>query len=526
MLVHDDSETAAADGNADRAVLTMANAYASLAYEPAVLDFVTRVHAISAGAMKLEVSNEWGNGRTDAERQVVDAVRTGAVDLGWVGTRVFDTFGLRSFQALTAPMLIDSHAVQRAVFDDGIPDRMLAALGDPSLVGLAVLAGGLRKPIAVNGPLLEPADWRGITFQTLPSDGHTDAVGALGATHATFSPAGPDHDLDAGLVQAFDKDLLIYAINGTAPRAPYVGANVNLWPETAILLANPHRLMSLSQSQQGWLRQAAADAAAHSTRHADRDADLVGQLCRRGARFANATDAQLTALRRAFAPAYARLNADPVTSSFIAEIERLKGSVHAETLEIPIGCTGSAPATRRPVRVKGEDDVGVLNGVYRTDLLYGDLVALGKSPADARAAAATHTLTLKNGRWTRHSAGPEYSLDCGGVYLVADNHVTFIGDPLPDCNYSAGNLLSAVWTMRGRDLTLRARRCRRGWLRPAGVLHQVLAPHRRPAQRKRDATVTGLSRSASRLGWAGMEDAVHPRSRARRGCWGSSSWLL
>ncbi len=248
-LVHDNSETAAADGNADRAVLTMANAYASLAYEPAVLDFVTRVDAISAGAMKLEVSNEWGNGRTDAERLVVDAVRAGAVDLGWVGTRVFDTLGLRSFQALTAPMLIDSHAVQRAVFDHGIPDRMLAALGDPSLVGLAVLAGGLRKPIAVNGPLLEPADWRGIRFQTLPSDGHTDAVRALDATPATFSPAGPDHDLDAGLVQAFDKNLLIYALNGTAPRAPYVGANVNLWPETAVLLANPHRLMSLSQSQ-------------------------------------------------------------------------------------------------------------------------------------------------------------------------------------------------------------------------------------------------------------------------------------
>ena len=85
----------------------------------------------------------------------------------------------------------------------------------------------------------------------------------------------------------------------------------------------------------------------------------------------------------------------------------------------------------------------------------GELVrTLGNSPADARAAAATHTLTLKNGRWTRHSAGPENSLDCGGVYLVVDNNVTFNGDPLPNCNYSAGSLLSAVWTMRGPALTL------------------------------------------------------------------------
>jgi hypothetical protein len=52
--------------------------------------------------------------------------------------------------------------------------------------------------------------------------------------------------------------------------------------------------------------------------------------------------------------------------------------------------------------------------------------------------------------------GPEYSIDCGGVYSVADDHVAFIGDPLPGCLHAAGNLLSATWTMHGADLTLHA----------------------------------------------------------------------
>ncbi len=42
------------------------------------------------------------------------------------------------------------------------------------------------------------------------------------------------------------------------------------------------------------------------------------------------------------------------------------------------------------------------------------------------------------------------------MYSVADNHVAFTFDPLPDCHHSAGNLLSAMWTMHGSDLTLRA----------------------------------------------------------------------
>jgi hypothetical protein len=86
------------------------------------------------------------------------------------------------------------------------------------------------------------------------------------------------------------------------------------------------------------------------------------------------------------------------------------------------------------------------------DLRPGTLIALGARPVDARAAAATHTLILKNGRWSRHSVGTEYRLDCSGVYSVAGNHVAFIGDPLPDCNHAAGNRLSATWTMRGGDL--------------------------------------------------------------------------
>ena len=44
-----------------------------------------------------------------------------------------------------------------------------------------MLADGLRKPIAVERPLLSPADYDGITFQAFRSTTHADAIQALGA---------------------------------------------------------------------------------------------------------------------------------------------------------------------------------------------------------------------------------------------------------------------------------------------------------------------------------------------------------
>jgi hypothetical protein len=56
-------------------------------------------------------------------------------------------------------MLIDSYALEDAVIDSGITERMMPALDDLGVVALGVLPDGLRRPIGVTGPILGPADW-------------------------------------------------------------------------------------------------------------------------------------------------------------------------------------------------------------------------------------------------------------------------------------------------------------------------------------------------------------------------------
>ena len=61
--------------------------------------------------------------------------------------------------------------------------------------------------------------------------------------------------------------------------------------------------------------------------------------------FANASDADLASLRRAFDPVYVRLAQDAQTKTFIQQIEELKRLTPSRPQTIPAGCI-AAPSAR------------------------------------------------------------------------------------------------------------------------------------------------------------------------------------
>jgi TRAP-type C4-dicarboxylate transport system substrate-binding protein len=332
-----------AGGAGTPVVLRMANAYAHLDYTPAIQYFVSRVEELSNNNISIEVAHEWGGTTPDAEQRVVNAVSGGRLDLGWVGTRVFDTMGVNTFQALQAPMLIDSYALEDAVIRSGIPGEMLRGLDDMGVVGLAVLADGLRKPLAVHAPLLGPGDYRGIGFGSFLSEGQAQAIRALGATPAVGWGEGLNKGFQNGEIEGVEKNLLVYKINGMTDVTPYVTANVNLWPQMDVVFVNADRLATLTDQQQTWIRQVAQEAAARSAEFVDQDQEIVADMCELGTRFANASNANIADLQDAFAPLYADLRQDPQTADFIEQIQELKLTTPPEpALAFGAACTGDA----------------------------------------------------------------------------------------------------------------------------------------------------------------------------------------
>jgi TRAP-type C4-dicarboxylate transport system substrate-binding protein len=321
-------------------VLRMASTPCCLSFAPPVADFIRRVGVLSGGSVQIQVINQWGDYAPDAEAQVVRAVAAGTVDLGWAGSRVFDTLGVPGFGALSAPMLIDSYPLENAVLHSSLPARMLAGLSAAHLTGLAVLGDALRHPIAVGRPLLAPADWRGLSIGTYRSGVQEQAIRALGATPVVAFGPYRTHDLASGAIQGFEFDVHAYVHNESALSARYVTANVALWPQFDVLVANPARLAALTAQQRAWLGQAAAGAARTSVPLvAGQDGPSIRQACAMGARFAAATPADLAALRRSLSVVYQNLETDPQTSAFLRQIVALKRTTPSGPAPvIPAGC--------------------------------------------------------------------------------------------------------------------------------------------------------------------------------------------
>jgi TRAP-type transport system periplasmic protein len=331
-----------AGGQAGRqaVVLRLASTPADLSLVPPVAEFVRRVVSLSGGAIEVKVINQWGDYAPDAEAQVVRAVASGSVDLGWAGSRVFDSMGVSSFEALSAPMLIDSYHLESAALQTALPGHMLAGLQRLGVAGLGLLGDGLRLPISVRRPLLNPTDWQGISFGTYRSDVQAQTIRALGATPVVAFGPFRLHELQTGAIQGFEFDVRQYAQLGLEGQAPYVAANVVLWPEFDVLFANPGKLSSLTGQQRGWLARAAQAAANDSVALASTDPKYIGGECAAGSHFVNATSADLAALRGSLSVVYQHLERDPTTNAFIQRILRLKSSAPpAAAFHLPASCT-------------------------------------------------------------------------------------------------------------------------------------------------------------------------------------------
>jgi TRAP-type C4-dicarboxylate transport system substrate-binding protein len=421
-------------GGADQIVLRMADVNCCLNYAPGVVYFVNRVEQLSNGSIRILDVDEVGSFAPDAEEQIVKGVAAGRFDLGFTGARIFDTIGVSSFQALMAPMLIDSYALEQAVITSDIPAEMMKAIRKLDVDGIAILGDGLRKPIARRAPLLGPSDWTGITFQAWRSAVQAQAIRALGATPLENLP--DSKAWASGKVQGFEKDIFKYHGNAAERDAPYVTANVNLWPLILALFINPRRFATLNEGQRGILKTAAREAIAHSTGLTeDRDLNAVAGACKAGARFRTASDMDLAAMRSAFEPVYTELEKDAKTKSFINRIQQLKQSITQEQpLRIPAGCTGPAPAATQGLTGSA---AGRLNGTYRYTLTLEDQKKADPT-YDPSLNPQDHwpqvvTIVLKNGKWNPGTRG-------GGTYSVDGNHIVFVPPSYPGYNGPVGPL--------------------------------------------------------------------------------------
>jgi TRAP-type transport system periplasmic protein len=435
---------------------------AGIEHDPAVSFFVDRVAKLSHGRLRIAVDERWAPGR---ERQLLLDVARGDAELGWAHTSSFEELGVRSFDALDAPMLVDGYGIERAVLQGPLATEMLTGTRSVGLHGLALLSGPVSRMVGVGQAMRKPEDLDHLGFGVHGViTGKTrirqpTAALAAGALHAFRVPMFHDF-VDAlygdpgGGAAAFEDDLdalFFDRYGGGCPSEgidcgaldPWVTANVGLWPRTGVLVANPRRLQALPANERAWIEKAAAQAADFSTTLGRRqEQQLVPELCAAGVRFAATSPRDLAALRRALRTVYARLERSPGTRSAIRRIERLRGTTAVDrALDLPPGC-------RRPGRPSGRArgvPSPIPDGVYRARITDADLRREDAHRAGNR--AGTATLTLRRGRWRLLLSEPGRTLQ-SGTYAGTPLRTTWAYD-------GSGRNESYVSVVVGRDGGLR-----------------------------------------------------------------------
>ena len=300
--------------------------------------FADEVARRSGGRLRIEIVNNVHRGDPAVEQRIIRDVQHGRAELAWAGARAWDSVGVDSFQALVAPFLIDSYALQERVLRSPMARRMLAGLDRLGLVGIGLLPGPMRTMLGIDRTFRRPADFAGARIAIQRSRVADATFRALGATTVAIAAGGRLVGVDG-----LEQQLGSIAGNVYERGAHAVTANLLLWPRPFVLFTSPKFLDTLSDADRQAVTTASGDLVAKFTSAAVADDGYgVGLLCRAGFRLALASPADLGALRAAVRPVYVTLAHDPQTRDFIAAIRALR-SPHDEAR--PPACERGAPGS-------------------------------------------------------------------------------------------------------------------------------------------------------------------------------------
>jgi TRAP-type C4-dicarboxylate transport system substrate-binding protein len=309
-------------------------------YGLALAAFARRVTALSNGKVGVSLTAAYGGGDDLA---LLTDIRSGAIDGGSVSAPVWQDVGVQSFEALQMPFLITNYAVERSVITSPLAAEMLKGTQALGLTGLAIHEGGLRKPAAVDGCLVEPPDFVGVQMRSVQSDLLAQSITALGAVPTAMPLSEVAHAVEDGSLNAIEANVGLVYTQKFYEVLSCMSGNVNLWPFPAVLVVGDAAWNAIPAADRAVITRAATSLASDSLDIlTDPASTLMADLCKAGDGFfyfGTATTPQLAALREAVQPVYDRYEKVDPTGGFVSRIEAIKArTAQPASAPYPPGC--------------------------------------------------------------------------------------------------------------------------------------------------------------------------------------------
>jgi TRAP-type C4-dicarboxylate transport system substrate-binding protein len=292
--------------------------------------WIDAVERLSKGTLRIRVVNDWRLRDVDYDTKTIADVQAGRVALAKIAARAYDAAGVMSFQPLLAPMLIDSFSLEARVLRSVIGRRALqrssAQLG---VVGLALLAGPLRRPVGISRPLPAPSAFHGARIWVREGDVGLATMRSLGAEPVKLPPGSALDSVDGA---ELDFDPL--KNNPSVTRVQSVAQNVAFWPKPITIMMNAGVFASLTAGQRHALREAASAAFAAEVKVTVGIVnDALSVLCSTGVPFVRSDARQIAAFRTAVQPVYRLIERSLGNRETIRRIVAMKGREPADSAE-------------------------------------------------------------------------------------------------------------------------------------------------------------------------------------------------
>lgn len=309
-------------------------------YGLALAAFARRVTAMSHGKVGVSLTATYGGGD---DLTLLADIRSGAIDGGSVSAPIWQDVGVQSFEALQMPFLITNYAVERSVITSPLATEMLKGTQALGLTGLAIHEGGLRKPAAVEGCLVEPPDFVGVQMRSVQSDLLEASIRALGAIPTAMPLSQVSRAVENGSLNAIEANVGLVYTQKFYEVLSCMSGNVNLWPFPAVLVVGDSAWNAIPAADRAVITRAANSLAADSLDILTNPAStLVADLCKAGDGFfyfGTATKPQLAAMREAVQPVYDQYGKVQPTGEFVRRIEAIKArTAQPVPAPYPPGC--------------------------------------------------------------------------------------------------------------------------------------------------------------------------------------------
>ena len=298
--------------------LALAGTRTAFAQQPIIVKFshvVTNDTPKGKGALKFkELAEKYTNGKVKVEvypnstlykdKEEMDALNSGAVQLLAPSTAKFRPIGVPEFEAMDLPYIFDGNAGYEKTVKGPIGQSLMKKLEAKSITGLAFWDNGFHM-VSANTPLLMPADFQGLKIRISGSKVADLYFRALGALPQIMAFSEVYQALQTGVVDGCENTPSNYYTQKFFEVQKHITVSSHAHLQYAVI-TNSKFWSGLPADIRGQLGKAMDDATDYANSIAKQEnVDALAKIKASGKTTLHyLTPAQVTAWKTAFKPVY------------------------------------------------------------------------------------------------------------------------------------------------------------------------------------------------------------------------------